>query len=164
MFLVGSDRTIKELDGEKFGAGSCREFEISSSMSSLVACDVGNGIENGGGGNNTSSTNQNVKENGARRKARTLTSTCFLTSSRLLVCGTSCGSLRVYTTPLTGEFREYRCASNREITSICASDTEKRIFACSADGTMFAFEIIDDNDTDSSRLSGVSSRSPLFLA
>ena len=145
VFLVGSDRTIKELDGEKFGAGSCREFEISSSMSAL-SCN-GGGDGTAGTTFDQSGSDEEHSRMVSRRKATTLTSACFLHSSRLLVCGTSCGALRVYTTPLTGEFREYRCASNREITSICASDTEKRVFACASDGTMFAFEIIIESDS-----------------
>ena len=144
VFLVGSDRTIKELDGEKFGAGSCREFEISSSMSAF-SCTGRSDVSSETTFNQRGGDEENIKMT-LRRRATTLTSACFLHSSRLLVCGTSCGALRVYTTPLTGEFREYRCASNREITSICASDTEERVFVCASDGTMFAFEIMVDSD------------------
>ena len=146
VFLVGSDRTLKELDGEKFGTGSCREFEISSSNSAL-SCSRGVDGSIGTSFNQSGSDGENDVST-SRRKATTLTSTCFLQSSRLLVCGTSCGALRLYTTPLTGEFREYRCASNREITSICASDTEKRVFACASDGTLFAFDVIIDYGPD----------------
>ena len=62
VFLVGSDRTLKELDGEKFGTGSCREFEISSSNSALsaaaltVASDVFN--QSGSDGENDVSTSR----------------------------------------------------------------------------------------------------------
>ena len=148
VFLVGSDRTIKELDGEKFGASSCREFEISSSMSAL-SCTGRSDVSSETTFKESGGDEENIKMN-LRRRATTLTSACFLHSSRLLVCGTSCGALRVYTTPLTGEFREYRCASNREISSICASDTEERVFVCASDGTMFAFEIIIDSNLSSS--------------
>lgn len=70
-----------------------------------------------------------------------ITNTLLTEEDRFMICGTSQGSVRVYTYPVAGENYQEVFVHNGSVTALAISSDSRFVFSGGADGSIFAFSL-----------------------